>query len=144
MSAPIRLSRTALDQLSGSQAWYDVKSGTSGEEPAVLALFARLVAAEPRRDGSVTIEVDAEDVAILLDYAEAWVWACADVRDVEGLGELNSARALVRRLRAIPRDEPTTPALGALRAEEARLAEQVRPLELALREVRQKIAELTA
>lgn len=101
----IRLSAAALSHLGETQAAYDARAGKNLDSPEV-ALFDRIEKTPRRKDGSVTIDVNARGVDILLDYAEAWAIGAGQSFEWEdGPGELNAARALVRNLTALAGEE---------------------------------------
>ena len=98
----IRVSRTVLGWLEGTQAWHDI--GRPPEEqrddPEVIRLFAELDATGRRSDGSVELELDLERALILREYGEYMELAARDGAgyDTTERAELNAARGLIRQI----------------------------------------------
>lgn len=99
----VRVSATVISDLEGSQAWYEVKKSESSEHPADLSLVRKVQAAPSRKDGSVTVSLDAEEVEAL--YLRAG-WLMDKSRDGIGddpsaLGDYNAGAALARQIEKV-------------------------------------------
>lgn len=104
-TARIRVPRRAWVYIEGTQAWADRKfpERQDAEDRATAALWQRIADAPERQDGSVTVEMSPEERETFLDYATAWVCGAQDNAgpdDMDALSDLNSLRALIRRLSA--------------------------------------------
>lgn len=98
----IRISRRVIGHLEGGDAWQSGQRAVASgyERQSTVAMTEAIKAARPRKDGSVTVELDAEQRAAL--YSVAAVMATGAAENVgaydEALADLNAARALMRQL----------------------------------------------
>lgn len=100
----VRITRTMRNRLAGTQLFQEPDAYDRhgyGDPGRQLELKER--SARTRKDGSVTLDLDAEESAVLLSYAETFaVSAQDDARwDKAALGEMNAAQALVRQLQKL-------------------------------------------
>lgn len=66
-----------------------------------MKLFDRLKAAKPRKDGSISIDLDADERACLYEYADVMAIGAKDnigPYDAWALADYNAATALMRKL----------------------------------------------
>lgn len=123
MTTATRVPARLIDYMSGSQAYY-----TREGDPAAYDLIHRLCGAKARKDGSVHLPLADDERAIVLDYAESMATASQDDAGRDGnmaaLGELNSARAVIRAL--TPRAAAGSPATAAPVSVESRATEPPR------------------
>lgn len=92
----VRISARVLRYLQGTQAWEQPE-----KDPEAGAVMDKIKAAPSRKDDSVTVKLDLADREILCDYAE-WLADAASSDagwDKDALADLNSGRALARKLR---------------------------------------------
>jgi hypothetical protein len=98
----LRLSRPVLRYLEGGSLWAapdDLEHHGYGE--AGRSMQAKVVAARHRSDGSVSVELTADEAVELADLADSMADASSGDAgwDPSARGDLNAARALLRHLR---------------------------------------------
>lgn len=94
-SVTVRLSASFLSFLAGTQAWQD-PPGIGREENVLMDRIRGYVR---YADGSVKLWLDPVEAAVLQEYAEAMEMVAHEgLPSAECLGELNAARAQLRRL----------------------------------------------
>lgn len=96
----VRVSATVINDLSGSQAWYDIDKPDTDEHPADLSLMRKVKQAPSRKDGSCTVELSQDELEALRLRAD---WLVDKSRDGIGwdssaLGEYNAGAALLRQI----------------------------------------------
>lgn len=106
----LRISKRVLEHLKGSQAWYtpDDRERVEADTGALFHRFIDAVDAGNRKDGSVTLDFDRAEMWILHLYVSVMAQGAADnvgnprdpYYDGDALADLNSARALCRKIEA--------------------------------------------
>ena len=111
MKKPVRISKRVLSHLSGSQAWQSPKLDYNSEEE--VKLMEKLQAANPRKDGSVHVALDADERACLYEYTDVMAIGARDNIEPPGysydgndaLSDYNAAAGLIRQLEKIRWEE---------------------------------------
>ena len=104
----VRVSQRVLFHLSGSDAWQ-----SPGRDPLANRLMAKLQG-KPRKDGSITVDLDASERDCLYEYADMMAIGARDNIEPPGqsygdnwaLSDYNAAAGLMRQLEKLARNKP--------------------------------------
>lgn len=104
----VRVTRTVLSHMEGSQAWADLRHERHdptwrSSDRAALGWVAKLYDAPCRKDGSCTVALTADEAAHLWEYVDVMAIGAADnvSHDPGALGEINAARGYMRQVRKL-------------------------------------------
>lgn len=98
----VRISRRVIGHLEGSDAWQSGQRAVDSgyERQSTVDMTEAIKTARPRKDGSVTVRLNAEQRTTL--HRMAYVMAVGAAENIgaydEALADLNAARALMRQL----------------------------------------------
>lgn len=96
----VRISRRVQDYLSGTQDWHDTSRAEfiGPAASASMYLMFKIQNAAPRKDGSVSVELDPEEVEDLRVFNEAFAVAASQDHGPDALADWNAAQGLNRQI----------------------------------------------
>jgi hypothetical protein len=106
----IRITRPIISHLEGTHAW-QCPDDTDYSDPLEIGLMDKVKTATARKDGSVTVDLNADECAVLAEYVEVQAIGAKDnivpprdlrlwpdLAQMNTVGEYNACQALLRQI----------------------------------------------